>query len=75
MVFSSLAKSNALTAAFRLGVFFYKVLEVTEELAFLGDRVSFSYLRIVVKKRNPVLALVIAYNKKVASNISVDKFK
>jgi len=75
MVFSSLVKSNALIVAFRLGVFFYKTLEATEELAFLSNRVSFSYLYIVVKKRNPVLALVIAYNRKGASNISIDKFK
>jgi hypothetical protein len=75
MVFSSLVKSNALIAAFRLGVFFYKTLEVIEELTFLSDRVSFSYLRIVIKKRNLVLALVIAYNRKGAGNISMDKFK
>ena len=75
MVFSSLVKSNASTTAFRPGVFFYKALEVTEELAFLSDRVGFSYLHIVVKERNPVSALVVAYNGKRASNISVDKFK
>ena len=75
MVFSSLVKSNASITAFRSGVFFYKVLEVTEELAFLSDRVSFSYLRIVIKKRNLVSALVIAYNGKGASNISINKFK
>ena len=46
-----------------------------EELAFLSDRVSFSYLRVVVKKHNLVSALVIAYNGKGASDISVDKFK
>ena len=46
-----------------------------EELAFLSDRVSFSYLRVVIKKRDLVLALVVAYNRKRASNISVDKFK
>jgi hypothetical protein len=62
--------------AFRLGVFFFnKALEVTEELAFLSDRVGFGYLCVVVKKHNLVLALVIAYNRKRASNVSVDKFK
>jgi len=75
MVFSSLVKSNASITAFRLGVFFYKALEATEELAFLSDRVSFGYLYIVVKKRNLVSALVVAYNGKRASNISVGKFK
>ena len=52
-----------------------KALEAIKEFAFLNNRVSFSYLRVVVKKRNLVLALVIAYNRKRASNISVDKFK
>ena len=75
MVFSSLVKSNALIIAFRSGIFFYKALEVIEELAFLSNRVSFGYLRIVVKKRNLVLALVIAYNGKRASDIGVDKFE
>jgi len=75
MVFSSLVKSNALTTAFRLGVFFYKALEVIEELAFFSDRVSFGYLCVVVKKRNLVSALVVAYNGKRASNVSVDKFE
>jgi hypothetical protein len=46
-----------------------------EELAFLSDRVSFSYLYVVVKKRDLVLALVVAYNGKRASNISVDEFE
>ena len=46
-----------------------------EELASLSDRVGFSYLRVVVKKYNPVSALVVAYNGKRASDISVDKFK
>jgi len=64
-----------LTAAFRLGVFFYKTLEIMEELTSLSNRVGFSYLRIVIKKYNPVLALVIAYNRKRASNISINKFK
>jgi hypothetical protein len=58
-----------------LGVLFYKALEAIEELAFLSNGVGFSYLYIVIKKRNPVLALVIAYNGKRASNISMDKFK
>ena len=75
MVFSSLVKSNALTTTFRLGVLFYKTLEIIEELASFSDRVGFSYLYIVIKKHNPVLALVIAYNGKGASNISIDKFK
>ena len=75
MVFSSLVKSNTLTVAFRLGVLFYKLLELIKELTFLTNRVGFRYLRIVIKKRNLVSALVIAYNGKEAYNISVDKFK
>jgi hypothetical protein len=75
MVFSFLVKSNASITAFRLGVLFYKALEATEELAFLSNRVGFSYLCIVVKKHNLVSALVIAYNGKRASDISIDKFK
>ena len=51
------------------------MLEIIEELASLSNRVGFSYLRIVVKKRNLVSALVIAYNRERASNISIDKFK
>jgi len=51
------------------------VLEVIEELAFPSNRVSFSYLHIVVKKYNLVLALVISYNRKGAGDISMDKFK
>ena len=74
-VFSSLVKSNALAIAFRLGVFFYKILEITEELTPLSNKVGFSYLYIVVKKGDLVLALVIAYNRKGANNISIDKFK
>ena len=74
-VFSSLVKSNTSITAFRLRVFFYKELEVTEELASLSNRVGFSYLHIVVKERNLVSALVIAYNRKEASNIGIDKFK
>jgi len=46
-----------------------------EELAFLSNRVGFSYLRIVIKKRDPVPVLVIAYNRERANNISVDKFE
>ena len=46
-----------------------------EELTSFSNKVGFSYLHIVVKECNPVLALVITYNKKKASNISVDKFK
>ena len=60
---------------FRSGVFFYKTLETIEELAPLSNRVGFSYLCIVVKKGDLVSALVIAYNGKRASDISVDKFK
>ena len=70
-----LVKSNALIAAFRSGVLFYKTLEIAEKLAFLSNRVGFSYLYIVVKKRNPVLALVVAYKGERASDINVDKFK
>ena len=75
MVFSSLVKSNMLAAAFRSGVLFYKTYKTIEELASLSNRVGFSYLRVVIKKYNLVSALVIAYNRKRASNISVDKFK
>ena len=75
MVFSFLVKSNVSAIAFRLGVFLYKMLEIIEELTSLNNRVGFSYLYIVIKKYNLVLALVIAYNRKRASNISVDKFK
>ena len=75
MVFSSLVKFNTLIATFRSGVLFYKTLEIAEKLAFLGNRVGFSYLRIVVKKCNLVLALVVAYNEERAGDISMDKFK
>jgi len=61
--------------AFGLGVLFYKMLETKEELAFLGDRVGFSYLRVVVKKHDLVLALVIACNKERTGNVSVNKFE
>ena len=64
-----------LITAFRLGIFFYKALEVIEELAFLSNRVSFSYLRIVVKKRDLVSAFVVARNGERTGDISVDKFK
>ena len=60
---------------FKSGVLLYKILEIIEELTFLSNRVGFSYLYIVVKKGNLVLALVIAYNGKRASNISMYKFK
>ena len=75
MVFPSPVKSNALVTTFRLGVLFYKTLEIIEELASFSNRVSFSYLYIVIKKRNLVSALVIAYNGKKASDVSIDKFK
>jgi hypothetical protein len=74
-VFSSLVKSNASTTTFRSGVLFYKTLEIIEELTSFGNRVGFSYLRIVIKKRNLVSALVIAYNRKGASDISMDEFE
>src|SRR5271156_2902931 len=74
-VFSSPVKSNASTTAFRSGVFFYKALEVMEELAFPSNRVSFGYLRVVVKKYDLVLALVVSCNGKGAGDISVDEFK
>ena len=67
MVFFSLVKSNALAIAFRLRVFFYKILEIIEELTPLSNKVGFSYLYIVIKKGNLVLALVIAYNRKKTS--------
>ena len=51
------------------------MLETTEELAPLSNRVGFSYLCVVIKKGDLVSALVIAYNGKRASNISVYKFK
>ena len=60
---------------FRSGVFFYKTLETAEELASLSDGVSFGYLRIVVKKRDLVSALVVACNGERASDISMDKFE
>jgi len=50
-------------------------LEIIEELASLSNGVGFSYLRVVIKKYNLVSALVIAYNRKRASDISIDKFK
>jgi len=51
------------------------MLKTIEELASLSNRVGFSYLYIVIKKRNLVSALVIAYNGKKASDVSIDKFK
>ena len=64
-----------LVTAFRLKALFYKILEIIKEFTSLSNRVGFSYLCVVVKEYNPVLALVVAYNRKRASNISVDKFK
>ena len=61
--------------AFKSGVLLYKTLEIMEELTSLSDRVGFSYLYIVIKEYNLVSALVVAYNRKRASNISVNKFK
>ena len=75
MVFFSLVKSNVLAAAFKSGVFFYKIYKITEELASFSNKIGFSYLYIVIKKYNLVLALVVSYNRKRASNISMDKFK
>ena len=46
-----------------------------EELTSFSNRVGFSYLHIVIKECNLVLALIIAYNGKRASNISINKFK
>ena len=60
---------------FRLEVLLYKTLKLMEELTSFSNRVGFNYLHIIIKKYNSVLALVIAYNKKRTSNISVDKFK
>ena len=60
---------------FRLRVLLYKILEIIKELTSLSDRVGFSYLYIVIKEYNLVLALVVAYNRKKASNINIDKFK
>ena len=64
-----------LATAFRSGVLLYKTLETIVELTSFSNRVGFSYLRIVIKEYNPVSALIIAYNRKRASNISVNKFK
>ena len=64
-----------LATVFRLEILLYKILEIIKELTFFSNRVGFSYLYIVIKKRDPVLALVIAYNGKRASNISINKFK
>ena len=75
MVFSSPVKSNTPTTIFRLGVFFYKTLETMEELVSFSDRVGFSYLCIVIKKCDPVSALVVACNGKEVSNISMDELK
>ena len=61
--------------AFRLRVLLYKTLEIIKELTSFSNRVGFSYLYIVIKEYNLVSALVIAYNRKRASNISIDKFK
>ena len=61
--------------AFRLKVLLYKTLETIKKLTSFSNKVGFSYLRVVIKKYNLVLALVVAYNRKRASNISVDKFK
>ena len=60
---------------FKLRVLFYKILKIIKELAFFSNRVGFSYLYIVIKEYNLVLALVIAYNKKRANNININKFK
>ena len=75
MIFSSPVKSNVLTMAFGLGVLFYKALEIAEELTFFSNRVGFSYLCVIVKKHDPVLALIVSYNRERAGNISMDKFE
>jgi hypothetical protein len=75
MVFSSLVKFNASAVVFRSGVLFYKIYKTMEELTSFSDRVGFSYLCVVIKKYDPVSALVVSYNKKRASNISVNEFK
>ena len=64
-----------LIIAFRLIVFLYKILKTIKELTSFSNKIGFSYLRVVIKEYNLVLALVIAYNGKRASDISVDKFK
>ena len=64
-----------LATVFRLGVLLYKILEIIEGLISFSNRVGFSYLYIVIKEYNLVSALVITYNGKKASDISVDKFK
>ena len=75
MVFSSLVQFNVLIIAFRSRVLLYKILEIMEELTSLSNKIGFSYLHIVIKEYNPVLALIITYNRKRASNISIDNFK
>ena len=64
-----------LVIVFKSEVLLYKMLEIIEELISFSNRVGFSYLYIVIKEYNPVLALIIAYNRKRTSNINVDKFK
>ena len=56
-------------------ILFYKILEIIKELGSFSNKVGFSYLYIVIKEYNPVLALVIIYNRKKASNININKFK
>ena len=58
--------------AFKSGVLLYKILEIIKEFTSFSNKVGFSYLHIVIKEYNPVSALIIAYNRKKASNISVD---
>ena len=64
-----------LAIIFRLKVLLYKILEIIKELVFFSNKIGFSYLYIVIKEYNLVLALVVAYNRKKASNIDIDKFK
>jgi hypothetical protein len=49
----------------------YKEIEVL----FFSNRIGFSYLYIIIKEYNLVTALIIAYNRKKTSNISINKFK
>ena len=60
---------------FKLGVICYKIIKIIKELTSFSNKIGFNYLCIVIKEYNLVLALVIAYNKKKANNISINKFK
>ena len=75
IVFLSLVKSNILVTAFKLRVFFYKVLKISKKVTFFSNKIGFSHLYIVIKEGYLIIALVILYNRKKASNISINKFK